>query len=95
MESFFPEVKLIDDLKVAGVTVLCTVLLVVISRFVIGTQLDPISQFTPIYVFAIFRITRYRAAGARVFGAPFFWAVTVVIVTAAVLVVYAVLNYLR
>ena len=95
MDLLYPEIKLKDDLKVAGVTVLCTLLMVVIPRSVMVIQLDPISQFAPIYVFAIFRITRYRAAGARFFGAPFFWYMTVIVVTAAILVVYAVLNYLR
>ena len=82
--------KLTDEVKVSLVTAACILALAVISKNVIHAELDFISQYAPLWMFIIYLITRQRAEKSRSGRNTLLWSLAIVLITALVLVVYAI-----
>ena len=80
--------KLANEIKVSLVTVVCILALAVISKNILHVQMDFISQYASIWMFVI--ITREKAKSSKICGSPLFWSTAIVLITLAILVVYAI-----
>lgn len=81
--------KISNDIKVSFVTAACIVALAAVSRGVLNVQLDFVSQYGPAWVFIAYVITREGAEKSRICGNATLWSLAVVLVTAAILGLYA------
>jgi len=78
------------ELKVSLVTVVCILALAVISKNILHVQMDFVSQYAPIWMFVVYIITREKAKASKICGRPLFWSISIVLITLAILVVYAI-----
>jgi hypothetical protein len=72
------------QVRVGLVTAACLLVEAVIAKNVIDVELDIISQFAPLWVFIV-----YQLSGLRDRTSEITFMITIVLVTAAVLVLYA------
>jgi len=72
-----------------AVTGVCILALAVISKYVINVELDFISQYAPVWIFIAYIITKDKAGKSRICSSLLFWSLAIIVVTIAVLVVYA------
>lgn len=79
--------RLVDDsqVRVALVTAACLLVEAVIAKNVIDVELDVISQLAPMWVFIA-----YLVSGLRDRASEIAFMITLIVVTAAVLVLYAI-----
>jgi len=82
--------KFSDVSKVFLVAVACILALSMISRYVLFTQLDILSQNGPVLMFAAYIVTKNAARKSKMCRSPIYWSLAIVAVTAAVLVVNAI-----
>ena len=75
--------------EVSLVTVVCILALAVISKNILHVQMD-FTQYAPIWMFVVYIITREKAKASKICGRPLFWSVAIVLITLAILVVYAI-----
>jgi len=75
------------DLRITLVTALCILILAVLSRWILGVELDLISLYAPVWVYMGYVITRGRPAAART--SPNLWSLVIVMTTFAVAVIHA------
>ncbi|MDI6886490.1 MAG: hypothetical protein QMD22_09185 [archaeon] len=82
--------KLADEVKVALVTAVCILGLAVLSKYVINVELDFISQYGPVWMFMVYVITKEKAKKSKICCTTLFWSLTIILVTVAILVIYAI-----
>jgi hypothetical protein len=82
--------KLSDEAQVSLVTAICIVGLAVISKNVLHVQLDFVSLYGPVWIFIAYTISKDKARKSKTCSSPLFWSVTIILVTVAILVVYAI-----
>jgi|Deesub1362B_J571_1020462.scaffolds.fasta_scaffold01444_8 hypothetical protein len=83
-------IKLSNEVKVSLVTAVCILALTAISKNIIHAQIDFISQFAPVWMFVTYIITREKAKVSKICDSPLFWSTAIVLVTLAILIVYAI-----
>jgi len=89
MENRFIIMKLSDEIKVSLVTVVCILALAIVSKNVLNVQLDFVSLYGPVWVYIAYISTREEARKSKTCGSPLFWSLTIIFVTLAILVLYA------
>ena len=82
--------KLTDELKIALVTAICILGLSVVSKYVINVELDFIAQYGPVWMFIVYVITKERQKKSNICCTALFWSLTIILVTVAILVIYAI-----
>lgn len=82
--------KLSEEVKVSLVTVACILTLVIISKNVFHAQLDFISQYGPVWMMVAYLCTREECKKSKICDSSLFWSMAIIIVTLAILIVYAV-----
>ena len=82
--------KLSDDVKISLVTAACILGLAISSKNVLHVQPDFISLYGPVWIFIAYIITKDRAGKSKTCNSPLFWSLAIVIVTVAILAVYAI-----
>lgn len=82
--------KLSRDVILSLLTAVCLLTLATISKYILNAQLDFVSLYGPAWVFIAYVITRDRAKKARICASPLFWGLAIIIVTVAILVIYAI-----
>jgi hypothetical protein len=80
--------KLSDDLKVSLVTGACIIALAVFSK-ALQLQLDFISLYGPLWMFIVYIATK-EVNKKSVCSNALFWSIAIILVTLAIMVVYAV-----
>lgn len=80
--------KLSDDLKVSLVTGACILALAVASK-ALQLQLDFISLYGPVWMFIAYTATK-EVKKKSVCSNAMFWSIAIILVTLAILVVYAI-----
>lgn len=80
--------KLSDELKVSLVTAVCILALAVVSK-ALSLQLDFISQYGPVWVFIAYTSTK-DVKKKSICSNALFWSLAIILVTLAILVVYAI-----
>ena len=78
--------KIANEVKVSLVTAACILAIAVISKNVLGVQLDFVSQYAPSWMFIVYIITRGQAKESD--HETLYWSIAIVAVTAAVLALY-------
>lgn len=81
--------KLSGEIKVSLVAALCVVALAFISRYTFHTKLDFISQYGPVWVYVAYLISRNKAGTSKICRSPLFWSLAMILVTIAILALYA------
>lgn len=81
--------KLSDDLMVSLVTGACILVLAVVSKYVLDVELDFISQYGPVWMYIAYIIMKDRSKDLTRGRRTLFWSMAIVVVTTAILVVYA------
>jgi len=79
-----------DEAKVSLVTAGCILTLAIVSKNVLRVQLDFISSFGPVWVFIAYIITKDSVKNSKICCNPLFWALAIIVVTAAILILYAI-----
>ncbi|KUK01787.1 MAG: putative membrane protein [Methanobacteriaceae archaeon 41_258] len=82
--------KLSNETKVSLVTVVCILALAVISKNVLHAQLDFISQYGPVWMLVVYLCTREECKKSKICDNPLFWSIAIILITLAILVVYAI-----
>lgn len=80
--------KLNDQTIVAIVAAACLMAETIIAKEVLHVQLDFVSQYWPAW-FVIFYLSSSDKAKKSKCNSPWFWSLMMVVITAAILVVYA------
>jgi hypothetical protein len=82
--------KLSDEIKVSFVTAVCILALAIISKNILNVQLDLISQYGPVWMLIAYLSTKDTNKKSKICCSPLFWSVAIILVTAAILVIYAI-----
>jgi hypothetical protein len=82
--------KLSDEAQVSLVTAICIVGLAVISKNVLHVQLDFVFLYGPVWIFIAYTISKDKARKSKTCSSALFWSVAIILVTVAILVVYAI-----
>ncbi len=78
-----------DESKVSLVTVVCLLLLAIVSKNVLNVQLDFVSLYGPVWVYIAYISTREEARKSKTCGSPLFWSLAIILVTLAILILYS------
>jgi len=81
--------KLSSEVKVSLVTAVCILALAVVSKNILGVQLDFISLYGPVWIYIVYIITRDKAK-KTICRRSLYWSLAIILVTIAILAVYAV-----
>jgi hypothetical protein len=81
--------KIPDEIKVALVTMACIILLAVVFKNVLKVNADFLIVNSPSYVFIAYIVT-WGQKKKSICSSPLYWSLTVVAVTLAVILVYAI-----
>lgn len=81
--------KLPDEAKVSLVTAVCILALAIISKNILNVQLDLISQYGPVWLLIAYLCTK-DTKKSKICCSPLFWSAAIILVTAAILAVYAI-----
>ena len=82
--------KLSDEAQVSLVTAICIVGLAVLSKNALHVQLDFVSLYGPVWIYIVYIISKDKARKSKTCSSPLFWSLTIILVTVAILVVYAI-----
>lgn len=80
--------KLSEETKVSLVAAVCILALAIISKNVLHVQLDFVSLYGPIWILMAYIATKGESKKSKC-GTPLFWSLMMILVTSAILVVYA------
>lgn len=80
--------KLSEETKVSLVTAVCILALAIISKNILHVQLDFISQYGPVWILIAYLATKGESKKSKC-GTLLFWSLAIILVTLAILVVYA------
>jgi hypothetical protein len=75
------------DVQVSLVTALCILLLAVASKWMLSVDLDFVSQYSPVWVYIVYIIS--RTGDEESHRRPQFWSAAIILVTVAVIAVYS------
>jgi len=78
-----------NDLEVSLVTAFCLLALAIVSKKILQVQLDVISLYGPVWIYIAYIITRDKQKEAKVCSNPLFWSAAIILVTLAILAIYA------
>jgi hypothetical protein len=78
------------ETKLSLVTAVCVLSLAIVSKNILNAQLGFISLYGPVWVFITYIITRDSVKNSRICCNPLFWALAIIVVTAAILILYAI-----
>ena len=81
--------KLSDDLMVSLVTGACILVLAVVSKYVLDVELDFVSQYGPVWMYIAYIIMKDSAKDSAGGRRVLFWSTAIILVTVAILAVYA------
>jgi len=79
-----------DEVKVSLVTAVCVLSLAIVSKNILSAQLDFISLYGPVWVFITYIITKDSLKNSKIGCNPLFWSLAIIVVTAAILILYAI-----
>lgn len=82
--------RLTDEVKVSLVTGVCILALAITSKYVLRVELDFISQYGPVWLFMVYIAGKDKAGRSKVSGSALFWSAAIIVVTLAILTVYAI-----
>lgn len=82
--------KLANEVKVSLVTAVCILALAIISKNVLRVRLDFISQYGPVWILMIYLSTKEKSKKSKICNSLLFWSLVIILVTVAILVVYAI-----
>jgi len=82
--------KLSDEAKVSLVTAICILGLAALSKNALHVQLDFVSLCGPVWIYIAYIISKDKARKSKTCSSPLFWSLTIILVTVAILVVYAI-----
>jgi len=82
--------KLSNEVKVSLVTAICILALAVISKSVLRVQLDVISFYGPVWIYIAYIISKDEIKKSKICNSPLFWSLMIILVTIAILVLYAI-----
>jgi len=79
-----------DEVKVSLVTAVCILALAIVSKNVLNVQLDFITQYGPVWMLIAYLATKENAKKSKYCCSPLFWSLAIILVTLAILVLYAI-----
>ena len=78
-----------DDVVVSLVTGACILVLAVVSKYILEVELDFVSQYGPVWMYIAYIIMKDSAKDSTGGRRALFWSTAIILVTVAILVVYA------